>query len=190
MITATTEQDEGFLEGGQTQPAVVLTARAAGRQGNEIAYAAESSNPAELVVTPRSITLCCGNEPFSLITDENPAVPGEAIALLGTGLGLTAPLPAAQDLASGEVTPAEPIFNVPANADDFVSSLAGLEPRTATLLFSGLMPQGIGVYQINLRLNTDLPDNMQTPIDIRQVLFFSNAVTIPVKGLRPRRSLE
>jgi len=189
-ITATTEADEGFLTGGQTQPAVVLTARVAGRQGNDISYSAETSNPGELSVTARSITLCCGNDPFSLITNENPAVPGETIALLGTGLGLTAPLPAAQGLQSGQVTKAEPLFNVPAHADDFVSSLAGLDPRTASLVFSGLMPGGIGVYQINLRLNTGLPDNMETPIDIRQVLFFSNVVTIPVKGLRPRRDLE
>jgi uncharacterized protein (TIGR03437 family) len=189
-ITATTEQDEGFLEGGQTQPAVVLTAITAGQQGNDITYSAASSDTAELSMAARSVSLCCGNEPFSLITDENPAVPGETIALLGTGLGLTAPLPAAEGLESGEVTPADPLFNVPANAADFVSSLAGLEGRTATLLFSGLMPGGIGVYQINLRLNTGLPDDAQTPIDIRQVLFFSNSVTIPVKGLRPRRDLE
>ena len=77
-----------------------------------------------------------------------------------------------------------PPINVPLVADDFVSSLFG--GRTAQLEFVGLMPGFVGVYQINLRTNTDLADNPQTPLTIAQVLFVSNTVTLPVKNLSPR----
>jgi uncharacterized protein (TIGR03437 family) len=187
-ITATTEEDEGTLEGGQTPPVVKLTARIPGREGNNITYSATSSDEATLAVSPRSTSLCCGNEPFSLITDENPAVPGETIVVFGSGLGLTAPLPAAEELASGEVTPLDPLFNVPAVADDFVASQAA--GRTATVEFVGLMPGAVGVYQINLRLNTDIADTPAAPLTIFQRFFVSNVVTIPIRNIRPRPDLQ
>jgi uncharacterized protein (TIGR03437 family) len=188
MITATTEQDEGTLEGGRTPPVVKLTARVPGRQGNDITYTAASSDEAKLATSPRSTTLCCGNEPFSLITDENPAVPGETIVVFGSGLGLTAPLPAAQGLVSGEVTPLDPLFNVPAVAADFVASLAA--GRTATVEFVGLMPGAVGVYQLNLRLNTDIADTPAAPLTIFPGPFISNLVTIPIRNVRPRPDLQ
>ena len=48
------------------------------------------------------------------------------------------------------------------------------------------MPGSVGVYQVNLRTNTDLVDNPATPLWIAQGLFISNAVTLPVKNLVPR----
>jgi uncharacterized protein (TIGR03437 family) len=186
-ITATTEEDEGKLEGGRTPPVVRLTARIPGREGNDITYTAASSDEAKLATTPRTTSLCCGNEPFSLITDENPAVPGETIVVFGSGLGLTAPLPAAAGLVSGEITPLNPLFNVPALADDFVAAQAG--GRTATVEFVGLMPGAVGVYQLNLRLNADMPDDAAAPLTIFQRFFISNVVTIPIRNLRPRRDL-
>ena len=196
-ITVVSNRENGFLEGGQTPPVVVLTAREAGRQGNDITYAAEgtpvqpddptttnvneSLQGIELTLTARGTNLCCGNEPFSPITDENPIVPGEVIVVFGSGLGLTD----AQNLVqTGMPAPMAPPINVPLVADDFVSSLFG--GRTAQLEFVGLMPGFVGVYQINLRTNTDLADNPQTPLTIAQVLFVSNTVTLPVKNLSPR----
>ncbi len=196
-ITVVSNRENGFLEGGQTPPVVVLTAREAGRQGNDITYAAEgtpvqpddptttnvneSLQGIELTLTARGTNLCCGNEPFSPITDENPVIPGEMIVVFGSGLGLTD----AQNLVhTGMPAPMDPPINVPLVADDFVSSLFG--GRTAQLEFAGLMPGVVGVYQINLRTNTDLADNPETPLTIAQVLFVSNTVTLPVKNLSPR----
>lgn len=196
-ITVVSNRENGFLEGGQTPPVVVLTARESGRQGNDITYAAEgtpvtpddptttnvneSLQGIELTLTARGTNLCCGNEPFSPITDENPVVPGETIIVFGSGLGLTD----AQDMVqTGMPTPMNPPINVPLVANDFVSSLFG--GRTAQLEFAGLMPGFVGIYQINLRTNTDLGDNPATPLTIAQVLFVSNTVTLPVKNLSPR----
>ena len=175
---------DGFLRGGQTPPVVLLTSRFTGREANEITFSAESSDTAIANITTRTNTLCCGNDPFSLVTPENPAAPGEIITLFGTGLGQTAPNPQDLGIQSGQPTPAGQLLNVPFNADDFVSSLA--DGRAPVILFTGLMPGQVGVYQINLRLNEGHEDNPATPIDIRQVVFFSNLVTIPIKNIRPR----
>jgi uncharacterized protein (TIGR03437 family) len=120
------------------------------------------------------------------VTEENPAVPGESIIVMGTGLGLTSPQPANEGLESGEPAPSAPLFRVPLVADDFVSSLAG--GKTATVEFVGLMPGQVGIYQVNLRLNEDLPDDRNTPLAIFQVRFASNTITFPVKNLKPRQT--
>ncbi len=183
VMAVTNVAESGVLEGGQTPPVVLLTARRQGREGNEITYSGDSSDTLILSTTGRSPSLCCGNIPFSLITEDNPAIPGELIIVFGSGLGFPSPLPDAEGLLSGHPTPAAPLFNVPFNADDFVSSLAG--GRTASLRFAGLMPGFPGIYQINLQLNEGLADDPATPLTIAQVLFISNTVTIPVKNLRP-----
>ena len=185
-VQVETNVEDGLLEGGQTPPVVTLTARVAGREANAITYSAETSDPAIIGVSARTANLCCGNIPFSLITDENPAIPGEVIIVYASGLGFTKTKPQDQGIESGEITPAvdatEPI-EVPFIADDFVSSLAG--GRTAQLRYAGLAPGLVGVYQVNLKLNEQLPDDPETPLTIAQVLFISNTVTIPIRNLVP-----
>jgi uncharacterized protein (TIGR03437 family) len=165
----------------------LLIAREPGRQGNFILLSGTSSNSAVLTVTPNAPNLCCGNEAFSLVTDENPAIPGETIVVFGSGMGLTAPTPASIGLESGMATPGDPLLNLPTpgTASEFVSSLAAR--RTAQVEFAGLMPGFVGVYQINLKLNGDLPDDPQTVLHVAQSLFISNVITFPVKNLRPKR---
>ncbi len=183
-ITVETNVENDTLEGGQTPPVVILTARQGGREGNLVSYTTISGNTAQLQTTARGQTLCCGNTPFSLVDDSNPAIPGETIIVFGSGLGLTAPLPASEGLVSGRPTPSAPLFNVPFVADDFVSSIAG--GRTAQVQFVGLMPGFVGVYQLNLKLNEDLPDNPETALTIAQQFFVSNVITFPVKNLTPK----
>ena len=189
MLTATPDLDDdgepfGVLRGGQTPPVVKLTARASGREGNSITFSSSSSDIAQVTTATRQPTLCCGNDFFSLITPENPAVPGETIVVFGAGLGLTAPSITSEGVVSGQPIPSTPLFNVPLVADDFVSSL--VDRRSATIEFVGLMPGQVGVYQINLRLNEGLEDNPAARLTIAQVLAISNVVTIPIMNLRPR----
>ena len=197
-IEVATNRENGFLEDGNTPPVVILKAREAGKQGNLITYAAQGTEvpdddpntpdtnertEAEVLLTlsARGSHLCCGNEPFSLITEDNPLVPGERIIVFGTGLGLTDNQEA---ITSGKPTPDGAVAKVPLVADDFVSSQFG--GRTAQVEFVGLMEGSVGVYQVNLRTNTDLADNPATPLWIAQGLFISNTVTLAVKNLVPR----
>lgn len=189
-ITATSNvEEEGVLQGGQTPPVILLVARESGRQGNFILIGGNTSNGAVLTVTPNAPNLCCGNESFSLVTDENPAVPGETIVVFGSGMGLTAPTPASIGLVSGMPTPADPLLLLPTpgTESEFVSSQVGIGNRTAQVEFSGLMPGFVGVYQINLKLNGDLPDDPRTTLFVAQAAYISNIITFPVKNLRPKR---
>ena len=197
-IEVETNREGGFLEDGNTPPVVILKAREAGKQGNDISYAAQGTEVPDddpttpdtnerteatvlLTLSARGSHLCCGNEPFSPITPENPLIPGELIIVFGTGLGLTDNQEAVR---TGKPTPAGTVAKVPLVADDFVSSQFG--GRTAQVEFVGLMEGSVGVYQVNLRTNTDLVDNPSTPLWIAQGLFISNAISLPVKNLVPR----
>ncbi|MBI1354299.1 MAG: hypothetical protein GC160_08130 [Acidobacteria bacterium] len=183
-VDVTTNVEDGFLIGGQTPPVVIIRARASGRDGNSVTYTAESSDLTIISATARTATLCCGNDPFTPITTDNPAVPGEHVIVYASGLGLTSPLPKDAGLQTGQVTPESQLFTVPAVADDFVSSRIG--GRTATVEFVGLAPGMVGVYQVNLILNEQLPDDPLTPVTVEQGFYISNAATIPVKNLTPR----
>jgi len=188
-------EESGTLQGGQTPPTVELIAREPGKQGNSIPYSATSSDeeeaednpdatPADRIIQATALSdhLCCGNVAFSPITDDNPAIPGETIIVFGSGLGLTSPKLEQEGVGPGQPTPpSPPLFAVPFNANDFVSSLVG--GRTARVEFAGLMPGFVSVYQINLRINDGLETDPRTPVDIRQVLFISNVVTIPVQRI-------
>jgi hypothetical protein len=190
VITATSSvEEEGFLQGGQTPPVILLIAREPGREGNFILLSGTTSNGAVLTVTPTAPNLCCGNEAFTLVTDDNPAIPGETIGVFGSGMGLTAPTPASIGLVSGMPTPADPLLLLPTpgTESEFVSSQVGIGNRTAQVEFAGLMPGFVGVYQINLKLNGDLPDDSQTTLFVAQAAYISNVITFPVKNLRPKR---
>lgn len=185
-----TDQDEGHLVGGGTTPAVLLSARVDGKEGNNIEFSATSDDTSSIDTTTRKTTLCCGNVPFSLITAENPAVPGETIILFGSGLGFTSPLPISEGLRSGQPTPTTgTLFQAPFAFLDFVSSTTGITDSSARVEFVGLMPGFVGIYQINLTLIESLPENLLTPLTIAQRDFVSNTVTIPVKPLTPRNPL-
>ncbi len=197
-IQVSTNRENGFLEDGNTPPSIKLVARFAGKEGNRITYAAQGTvlppdDPAtpdvnEMAAADNLLTLsaigthlCCGNEPFSPITAENPVIPGEVIVIFATGLGLTDN----QDpIRTGQPTPAGTVAKVPLVADDFVSSQFG--GRTAQVEFVGLMEGSVGVYKVVLRTNTDLADNPATQLWIAQGLFVSNTVTLPVRNLVPR----
>ena len=186
VIMVETNVEEGTLEGGLTPPVVRLTARASGTEGNDILFGGSSSNEREIDAITTTPNLCCGNELFSLVSDENPAIPGETVVVFATGLGLTSPVPSSEGLESGEITPSAPFFEAPLLSADTVSSLAA--EKTASVEFAGLMPGFVGVFQINLRLNSDLPDLSTAALTIAQRTFVSNTITFPIKNLRPIRA--
>ena len=185
VIMVETNVEEGTLEGGLTPPVVRLTARESGTAGNDILFGGSSTNDQEIDAVTTTPNLCCGNELFSLVSEANPAIPGETIVVFATGLGLTSPVPSSEGLESGEITPNAPLFETPLLSADTVSSLAA--EKTASVEFVGLMPGFVGVFQINLRLNSDLPDLSTAALTIAQRAFISNIITFPIKNLRPIR---
>ena len=67
--------------------------------------------------------------------------------------------------------------------DGFVAGTVG--GLTANVLFSGLKPGYVGLYELDLELNTSLPTDPQTQLWISQLYQVSNIVTIPVVNPAP-----
>jgi uncharacterized protein (TIGR03437 family) len=62
----------------------------------------------------------------------------------------------------------------------FVSSLAG--GKTANVLYAALRPGSIGLYEVHLELNSDLPTNSATQLTIAQDIYVSNVITFPLRN--------
>ena len=159
-----------------------LEARVPGPAGNGIKYSAASaatSGEASVILTATTSELCCANEGGAHVTVENPAIAGEIITIYATGLGIVQPEEARQRQFTGEAYDG-PELNEPV---EFVSALCG--GRTANVLASGLMPGMIGIFRVDLQLNSGLPTNPKTQCTIAQGFQVSNIATVPVFNPNP-----
>lgn len=176
-------QDDPEVEAVPAGPGIwnriVLYARVEGPAGNGIKYNVETNESSSVILTVLSTELCCANVAGALVTEDNPALPGEIITIYATGLGLVNPEEARKAQITGEVYRG-PEFNEPV---EFVSSLAG--GKTANLVFAGMQPGTIGLYRVDLQLNQGLPTNPRTPLTIAQGFQVSNIVLIPVFNPNP-----
>ena len=85
------------------------------------------------------------HEDFSaVVTPANPARPSEIVHVFGTGFGPVAPQP-----EFGAAAGVNPLSRVVA---PMVCEMAGLIPEPAELLYAGLAPGYIGLYQFDVRL--------------------------------------
>ncbi len=153
---------------------IILTALLPGPAGEGITIGAavggSNSSPA-LVLTAVNSVLCCDNIAGAPVTAANPAVPGEIVYLLATGLGVTEQ----NDQDSGQVfqsliphPPAYPIDSIVVGANSGV------------LLNSGLVQGTLGVYYVQFQLPTSQTADPQTQMHIAQQANVSNIVTFPV----------
>ena len=106
---------------------------------------------------------------YSSITADSPAAPGDTIYLYLVGMGATTP-----PVASGAGAPAMPFAKV----DNQPTVTIG--GRQADVLFAGLSPGAVGLYQVIVTLPTGLPSG-NLPIVVTQNGVPANAATLPVK---------
>ncbi len=157
---------------------ILLTARIQGPEGDNIPFGASANTGSDVIMTAIGTTLCCSNVAGSLVTPENPALPGEIIYVYATGLGLPVVTDANRNLIqTGIQYPPGSPNTVPVN---FVSSLAG--GSTADVLSASLLPGTVGIFQVVLHLNSGLPSNPDTTLTIAQDIYVSNVVTFPLTG--------
>ncbi|MDX1982462.1 MAG: hypothetical protein SFV51_19460 [Bryobacteraceae bacterium] len=154
-----------------------LRAKVAGPEGNGIRIETRVSTDAQVILTATNSATCCANQAGARVTEDNPAVPGETIVVFGTGLGLVNPRDAQFSTATG-FRYFGPEINRP---DEFVSSLAG--GKTANVLYAGLAQGLVGIYEVHLELNSDLPTNPRTQVTIAQDIYVSNIVAFPVRNI-------
>jgi uncharacterized protein (TIGR03437 family) len=131
-----------------------------------------------VILTALNGELCCANVEDSPVTPINPAIPGETIKIFATGLGRIEPEEAQAAVKTGRRYDG-PSDNRPA---EFVNSLAG--GKTANVLFARLLPGRVGLYEVILELNSDLPTNDQTQLWIAQSFQISNIVRFALRNPR------
>lgn len=127
---------------------------------------------ASLLLTAYNATMCCSNIEGALVTSDNPAVPGEMLYVLATGLGVTNP----QTVDTGQIYRGGSALNPLAVQVD--SILTG--GTTANPVSVGLVPGTVGIYYVQFLLNSGLSSNQSTQMTIAQQAFVSNVVTFPV----------
>ena len=160
---------------------IILTAKVAGPDGNGITVSASESPTSALVILTvlnSPPATCCASVAGSLVTPDNPAVPGEVLTLYAAGIGLvtladgTTPAGATGQIYTG------PVFNIPVNSVDN----AQLGTTTANVINAGLVPGLAGVYQVTFQIDSSLPTDPNTRLFIAQSVFTSNIVTIAVQA--------
>ncbi|MCC6539931.1 MAG: S8 family serine peptidase [Bryobacterales bacterium] len=87
---------------------------------------------------------------FQLVTTANPLQRGQSGQLYGNGLG-----PVTNQPATGEPSPAGPL------AETRTTPTVTIGGRPAQVLFSGLTPGSVGLYQINIIPAADTPTGLQ-----------------------------
>jgi uncharacterized protein (TIGR03437 family) len=156
-----------------------LKARVPGPEGNGIPIGGSAGSSAQVIITATNTELCCANVAGAPVTNDNPALPGETVVVFSTGLGLVTPDEAQASVVTGAAYTGD-YYNTPVA---FVSSLAG--GKTANVLYSGLKEGAIGIYEVHLELNSDLPTNPQTQLTIAQDVYVSNIIAFPVFNATP-----
>ena len=160
---------------------IVLFANIAGPDGNGTTYSVSVTKGTGLILSALTTQLCCANTGGPEVTDDNPAVPGEILYILATGLG-----PTTLGIDSGKIasttsgsdgTNKDSTTDAPLTPVDSV--LAG--GQTANVLFTGYEPGLVGVFRVQFQLSTSVTTNSQTQLTIAQGFYVSNVVTFPVK---------
>ncbi|MCZ6489471.1 MAG: hypothetical protein O7A06_02940, partial [Acidobacteria bacterium] len=106
-----------------------------------------------------------------LVDGTAPAAPGEVVLVFCTGLGITDP-----QVPSGQPAPGEePLARVVAPVE---ASVGGLP---AAVLFAGLAPGFVGLYQVNVKIPAGVEPGPEVPLALTQNGVPSNTVTVTVQ---------
>jgi uncharacterized protein (TIGR03437 family) len=106
---------------------------------------------------------------FSLVTQDAPAKPGEYLVAYLAGMGLTN-----TPVGTGAQAPSSPLATVNTSA-----SIA-IDGETAPVLFAGLTPGFIGLYQINFQVPADIQSGNRK-LEIFQGGLAANISVLPVQ---------
>jgi uncharacterized protein (TIGR03437 family) len=118
----------------------------------------------------RSVAAVLHNSTGTLVTPEDPARPGEILQLFATGLGAVVPA-AVTGAAAASSDPLSTSVVTPK------VTVGGVESR---VLFSGLAPGFVGLYQINIQLANDTPLGLALPVLVTEGEVRSNQPMLAV----------
>jgi uncharacterized protein (TIGR03437 family) len=111
------------------------------------------------------------NDNGELIDPTNPIHPNQSLTIYLTGMGTTAPLP---DL--GAMAPLSPLALVDAPPTVTLGS------ASLNVIFAGLTPGEVGVYQINVQVPAHVQEGTSVPLTIMQG---GSSTSLPVRVVAP-----
>jgi uncharacterized protein (TIGR03437 family) len=114
-------------------------------------------------------TVIAQDASYNLITADNPARAGGVIILYATGMGATNPA-----VATGATAPSSPFAQVA------VAPRVSIGGANAKVLFAGLSPGSVGLYQIDVEIPAGAGTG-NVPLVMTQGGVASNTVTVPVE---------
>jgi len=169
-----------------------LQALVPGPDGNGVAISTGTSTLATntsgvlLALTATNTVLCCASVENAPVTAANPALPGETINIYATGLGLICSSAVVNNFCSVIPDPGLSAivdgakYTGPAANAPFASISALVGGASATVISASLMPGQIGMYVVQLEINSAVTPDALAQATISQGLTTSNIVTIPV----------
>lgn len=110
------------------------------------------------------------NADFERVASARPELAGGVLILFATGIGATQPA-----VADGQAAPSSPV------ALDVGTPTVAIGGVNAPVLFSGLTPGLVGVWQLNVQIPDTLPTNAATPVRVSKGRT-SLAATLAIAG--------
>jgi uncharacterized protein (TIGR03437 family) len=114
-------------------------------------------------------TVIAQDSSYNLITADHPAHAGDVIILYATGMGATNP-----PVATGATAPSSPLAEVT------VAPQVSIGGSNAQVLFAGLSPGSVGLYQIDVMIPAGVSAG-NVPLVVTQGGVAGNTVTVPVE---------
>jgi uncharacterized protein (TIGR03437 family) len=142
------DQINAILPYATTEPYARLQVVAGGRESNTVTLYTRASAPGVYTVPPGGAGLAVAlHADYSLVSESSGARQGETVMLFLTGLGAVSPA-----TADGSAAGSTPLSMVP-EATRVAAYINGL---AAPVTFAGLAPGFAGLYQINLRIPSNV----------------------------------
>lgn len=165
--------DPNVVAGAANQfESLTLVALQPGAAGEGIAVSGTvTGTSAQLSITVQNATTCCDNTAGTLVTDDNPAVPGEIVYVLATGLGPVTP----SNVDTGQIFPGGSM-NPPATQVD--SILTG--GVSGNILSAALVQGSVGLYYVQFQIGLGAATDLNSQTTIAQTTYVSNVVTFPI----------
>jgi uncharacterized protein (TIGR03437 family) len=124
-----------------------------------------------VAATPGGQIIAQHSADFSLVTSASPAKPGEYLIIYLVGMGATKP-----SVASGAVSPGPPTL-----ATVTIQPKVTVGSQTANVVFAGLTPGSVGLYQIDFQVPSGTPSGNPTVV-VTQNGIAANSATLPVSN--------
>jgi uncharacterized protein (TIGR03437 family) len=160
MLFVSSQQINGQLPANVTGSATMTLRTPGGISDNfyfSILSAAPSIFRSGIAGPETNLATVFRNDNGELITPTNPIHPNDIIIIYATGMGRTSPF-----VDSGMPAPADPLPSTVITAN---VTLGGVP---LTVLYAGLVPGEVGVYQVNALVPSGVPQGLDIPLVVAQ----------------------